>query len=133
RHVRAHAVGRAFRDRLVLLGDPAQVKAPGERLASKEYAAEIAADIRRAKRPGLASPARGRAAKAGPRARHRLARRPAADCTTHIGVVDRFRNMVSLTHTAVSLFGSRMVVPGTGILLNNAMLWFDPEAGRPNS
>jgi gamma-glutamyltranspeptidase/glutathione hydrolase len=57
----------------------------------------------------------------------------AMDCTTHIGAVDRHRNMVSLTHTAVSVFGSRMVVPGTGILLNNGMLWFDPETGRPNS
>jgi len=41
--------------------------------------------------------------------------------------------MVSLTHTAVSLWGSRMVVPGTGILLSNAMIWFDPEPGKPNS
>jgi gamma-glutamyltranspeptidase/glutathione hydrolase len=47
--------------------------------------------------------------------------------------VDRHRNLVSLTHTAVSLFGSRVVVPGTGILLSNGMLWFDPEPGKPNS
>jgi gamma-glutamyltranspeptidase/glutathione hydrolase len=47
--------------------------------------------------------------------------------------VDRQRNMVSLTNTAVSLFGSRMVVPDTGILLQNGMLWFDPEPGRANS
>jgi gamma-glutamyltranspeptidase/glutathione hydrolase len=55
------------------------------------------------------------------------------DCTTHIGVVDKQRNMVSLTNTAVSLFGSRMVVPGTGVLLQNGMIWFDPEPGRVNS
>jgi gamma-glutamyltranspeptidase/glutathione hydrolase len=41
--------------------------------------------------------------------------------------------MVSLTNTAVSLFGARMVVPGAGILLQNGMIWFDPEPGRINS
>jgi len=57
----------------------------------------------------------------------------ATDCTTHIGVIDRQRNLVSFTNTAVSLFGARMVVPGTGILLQNGMIWFDPEPGRVNS
>jgi gamma-glutamyltranspeptidase/glutathione hydrolase len=55
------------------------------------------------------------------------------DCTTHVCAVDRQRNMVSLTNTAVSVYGSRMVVPGTGILLNNGMIWFNPEPGHPNS
>src|SRR2546425_11461151 len=78
------------------------------------------------KRPGGGGGKRGRAGglpKRGP---------AAPDCTTHIGVIDRGRNMVSLTHTAVSLFGSRVVVTGTGILLNNGMIWFDPEPGKPN-
>jgi gamma-glutamyltranspeptidase / glutathione hydrolase len=41
--------------------------------------------------------------------------------------------MVAVTHTAVSIFGSHVVVPGTGILLNNGMIWFDPAPGKPNS
>jgi gamma-glutamyltranspeptidase/glutathione hydrolase len=41
--------------------------------------------------------------------------------------------MVALTHTATSTFGSRVVIPGTGILLGNGMIWFDPEPGKPNS
>ena len=40
---------------------------------------------------------------------------------------------MSLTHTAVSLFGSKVVVPGTGLLLSNGMIGFDPEPGRANS
>jgi diguanylate cyclase (GGDEF)-like protein len=47
--------------------------------------------------------------------------------------VDRDRTLVSLTHTAVGLFGSKVVVPGTGLLLSNGMIWFDPEPGRANS
>jgi gamma-glutamyltranspeptidase/glutathione hydrolase len=137
-HLRARAVGRAFADRLALLGDPAEVKAPWDRLVSKEYAREVATEIRRA-RPAAAAavPGRGRQGRnalgRASRPRHFASPPPAMDCTTHVGVVDRQRNMVSLTHTAVSTFGSRVVVPGTGILLNNGMLWFDPEVGRPNS
>ena len=127
--VRARAVRRAFEDRFAQLGDARRIEAPWERLASKDYARAVAAELRR--------PARRRAGGRGAgSARARAAARSAGgggDCTTHVSVVDRQRNMVALTHTAVSLFGARIVVPGTGILLNNGMIWFDPEPGKPNS
>ena len=117
-HVRAEAVRRAFADRFAHLGDAEVVAAPFDRLVSKEHARDVARDIRRG----------GRGAERGARSESR-----ADDCTTHVSVVDRDRNMVSLTNTAVSLWGARVVVPGTGILLNNGMIWFDPEPGKPNS
>jgi gamma-glutamyltranspeptidase/glutathione hydrolase len=54
-------------------------------------------------------------------------------CTTHLAVVDGRGTMVSLTQTLLSLFGSKIVSPQTGILLNNGIMWFDPRPGRPNS
>jgi gamma-glutamyltranspeptidase/glutathione hydrolase len=114
-HLRASAIARAFRDRFEHLGDPAMVKVPFERLLSKAYAREVAAEIRRGKPAPAKTPRR------------------TDECTTHLSVIDKQRNMVSLTNTAVSLWGSRVVVPGTGILLNNGMIWFDPEPGKANS
>ena len=55
------------------------------------------------------------------------------DCTTHFGVVDKDRNLVSCTQTAVGLFGSRVVTPGLGLLWNNGMIWFNPKPGAVNS
>jgi gamma-glutamyltranspeptidase/glutathione hydrolase len=117
-HLRAEAFRLAFADRFRHLGDPERVRAPWARLTSPAYAARRARALRPAR---SARPAPGRR------------RPPAAECTTHVGVVDRDRTLVSLTHTAVSLFGSKVVVPGTGLLLSNGMIWFDPEPGRPNS
>jgi gamma-glutamyltranspeptidase/glutathione hydrolase len=57
----------------------------------------------------------------------------ATSTTTHISVVDRDGNMVALTQTLLSIFGSRFLSPSTGILLNNAVNWFDPRPGGPNS
>src|SRR5207237_3384062 len=84
-------------------------------LTSREHARAVADEIRRGK------PARTRP----PRAPD--------ECTTHLSVIDRQRNMVALTNTAVSLWGSRGVGPSTGILPNTGMILFDPEPGKPNS
>ena len=54
-------------------------------------------------------------------------------CTTHLSVVDAAGNMVTLTNTLLERFGSRFMLPGTGILMNNGVFWFDPRPGRPNS
>ena len=54
-------------------------------------------------------------------------------CTSHFNVVDREGNMVAVTQTLLSVFGSRLVLPSTGILMNNGMFWFDPRSGVPNS
>lgn len=54
-------------------------------------------------------------------------------CTTHLSVIDKDGNMVALTQTLLSLFGSRVVLPETGVLCNNGINWFDPAPGKPNS
>jgi gamma-glutamyltranspeptidase / glutathione hydrolase len=54
-------------------------------------------------------------------------------CTTHFSVVDRQGNLCAVTQTLLSVFGSRVVSPSTGVLLNNGIMWFDPEPGKPNS
>ncbi|MBA4611735.1 gamma-glutamyltransferase [Stappia taiwanensis] len=57
----------------------------------------------------------------------------APGCTTHFSIVDRHGNMVAMTQTLLSIFGSRVVSPSTGLMMNNGIMWFDPEPGKPNS
>ena len=56
-----------------------------------------------------------------------------AGCTSHVSVVDAGGSMVSLTNTLLSRFGSKVVLPNAGILMNNGMMWFDPRPAQPNS
>jgi gamma-glutamyltranspeptidase / glutathione hydrolase len=56
-----------------------------------------------------------------------------ASCTSHLSVVDRDGMMVALTQTLLSRFGAKVLLPSTGILMNNGIMWFDPRPGRPNS
>src|SRR5256886_4710448 len=53
--------------------------------------------------------------------------------TPRLNAIDRDGNMVALTQTLLSVFGSKVVRPATGILMNNGVMWFDPRPGTPNS
>ncbi|MBT6144137.1 MAG: gamma-glutamyltransferase [Gemmatimonadetes bacterium] len=55
------------------------------------------------------------------------------ECTTHFDAIDAEGNAVACTQSLGSGFGSAMVVPGTGIALNNFMRWFDRVANSPNA
>jgi len=58
------------------------------------------------------------------------AERTRPSCTSHLSVVDRDGQVVTLTQTLLSSFGSGVMSPRTGILLNNGVNWLDPRPGR---
>ena len=135
-HLIAEAQHMAYADRFAYLGDPAFADIPLEALESKAYAAARRAQINLDGPPvteAVGDPwpfhPTGIPSQLSP-----IDGRDAADQhTTHLTVVDRERNIVSLTASLGQLFGSGVVVPGTGVTLNNGMMWFDPEPGRINS
>ena len=57
----------------------------------------------------------------------------AESCTTHISVCDAAGTAVAMTTTLLSSMGSRVVLPQTGVLMNNGVMWFDPRPNQPNS
>jgi len=57
----------------------------------------------------------------------------AETCTTHLTVCDQEGTMVAMTTTLLSSMGSRVVLPASGVLVNNGVMWFDPRPGQPNS
>lgn len=115
-HVLIEAMRRSFADRARYIGDPDFVaEMPIARLVSKEYAAGLRKTI---------SPTR--ASKSSPAS---FEWPPESDETTHLSVVDRDRNAVSLTYTLEAGYGSKIVVPGAGFLLNNEMGDFNAGPG----
>ncbi len=59
--------------------------------------------------------------------------RAAESCTTHVTAADKDGMMVAMTTTLLSSMGSRVVLPATGVLMNNGVMWFDPTPGSPNA
>ena len=119
-HLFAEASRRAYADRARYLGDPDFVTGmPVERLISKDYAAAL----RRTIREDHASTSSADRFEWPAESRE----------TTHICVVDKDRNAVSLTYTLEDGYGSKIVVPGAGFLLNNEMGDFNAGPGLTNA
>ena len=115
-HLVVESMRRAYADRARYLGDPElNPEMPIDRLISKGYAAELRQSIQR-DRASTSSPATFVWPSAGRE-------------TTHLSVVDAERNAVSLTYTLEQGYGSKIVVPGAGFLLNNQMGDFNAGPG----
>jgi gamma-glutamyltranspeptidase/glutathione hydrolase len=115
-HRMAEAMRRAYSDRAQYLGDPDfNPQIPVDRLISKEYAAELRGSIRL-----------DQASKSSPESFTWPTESPE---TTHFSVVDAGRNAVSVTYTLEYGYGSGIVVPGAGFLLNNEMGDFNAGPG----
>ncbi len=115
-HLAAEALRRAFADRARYLGDPAfNPELPLARLLSKAHAAELRATIA-PERASASAPDRFTWPKDRPD-------------TTHLSVVDRQGNAVSLTYTLEDSYGLKRIVPGAGFLLNNELGDFNAAPG----
>lgn len=129
-HAINEASKRSFADRFAYVGDPDVVDIDWEKLASKEYAATRRAGID----PARATESRpGDGIARGSGIRQDAAVHMDGGCTTHLSVVDKDGNMVSVTQTLTLIFGSAVTIPGVGVLMNDSMNLFEPIPGRANS
>jgi gamma-glutamyltranspeptidase / glutathione hydrolase len=113
-HLILESLKIAFADRFASTGDPAFVKVPVDTLLSKAYGDQRRKEI---------DPAKAGAFKAKAYAAE-------SANTTHLTVADGKGNVVAATQTINSLFGARIMIPGTGIIPNNYMYTFDPHPGQ---
>ena len=123
-HYMIESMRRAYLDRARWLGDPDFVRVPLERLTSKTYASRLAATIDRTK--ASSSVALGKDIVTS------VAATSESDETTHFSIVDKDGNAVANTYTLEGGYGSHVVVPGTGFLLNNEMGDFNKKPGETN-
>ncbi len=109
------AMKAATSDKDNFVGDPAFYDVPAERLLSKSHAAAIAARIAAGERMSV----------------ERLELPAEPKDTTHVAVVDRHGNCVTMTHSLGMPSG--VITDGLGFMYNGCMGVFDPRPGRAGS
>jgi len=118
-HLLSEAMKHAFADRAQFLGDPDFVHVPVGKLTAENYAAWIRQRIApdKTRPPAYYGYYNFHAERGG---------------TTHFSAIDRFGNAVAVTQSVNTRFGSKLLVPQTGIVLNNEMDDFaiHPEVGN---
>ena len=121
-HALVESLKHAFADRSRFLADPDFADVPVGMLTSDEYAWSLADRLHPERTQDLDRYGDGSGGGAA-----------AGGGTSHFSVVDRWGNAVACTETINLRFGSRVVVPGYGFVLNNQMDDFTREAGVENA
>ncbi len=114
KHLILEAIKLAFADAVRCVADPRFAVTPVERLLSQKYLRERRALIELDR--ALEAPPAGRV----------------YGDTTYLTVVDRDRNAVSLITSISDVFGSGIIVPGTGVILHNRGADFEMDPAHPN-
>ncbi len=114
-HLFAEMTKESYKARLAYSFDPEIKKSPLDSILSEGFLQTMANNLNKTKASDFVPPfaAEGRN-------------------TTHFVVIDQWGNIVSATQTLGNLFGSRVMVEGTGIWLNNSMAYatYEPK-GNP--
>ena len=112
-HKLIEAMKLGYEDGLKYISDPRTMKVPAEAIIAPEYAKKRAALI-------------------GEEAIHPFPGEPTAGSTIYLCTADAEGNMVSLIQSNFNGFGSGIVVPGTGISLQNRGFGFSLDPESPN-
>lgn len=118
-HLLTEALKHTFADRAEYMGDPDFIKIPLSMLTSKEHAKMLRDKIDENKT-------------------HESSYYGSKSIeedhgTTHYSIIDKYGNTIAATETVNTYFGSQVVIPDTGILMNNQMDDFSIQAGVPNA
>lgn len=121
-HIVSEVFNRIFADRAYWLGDSDYVRVPRQ-LTSKAYAQQLASSIDPNQSTNVKQHGNPPLWNQDVFGRH----------TTHVAAADAAGNWVAITATVNTSFGSKVIVPGTGVVLNNEMDDFSIQAGVPNA